>query len=90
MLGLWAQVRVARAAVGRPWLVLAHVVGVDLVVNGTEHLAGLATSSTVHAAGAPRAVAPAEAGPGIALGQVELVVHAGIGLLADELDDQRL
>lgn len=43
------------------------------------------TSSTVHAAGAPRAVAPAEAGPGIALGQVELVVHAGIGLLADEL-----
>lgn len=43
LLGLWAQVRVARAAVGRPWLVLAHVVGVDLVVNGTEHLAGLAT-----------------------------------------------
>lgn len=42
-LGLWAGVRAAGAVGGWPWLVLAHVVGVDLIVNGAEHGAGLVT-----------------------------------------------
>lgn len=43
------------------------------------------TSTTFSAAVTPRAVAPAEAGPGGAQGQVVLKAHARVGLLADEL-----
>lgn len=43
------------------------------------------TSAALSAAVAPGAVAPAEAGPGGAQGQVVLVAHSGVGLLADEL-----
>lgn len=42
-LGLWAGVRAAEAVTGRPWLVLAHGVRVDLIVGGAEHGAGLVT-----------------------------------------------
>ena len=43
------------------------------------------TSTALGAAVTPRAVAPVEAGPGAAQGQVVLVAHAWIGLLAEEL-----
>lgn len=43
------------------------------------------TSTALGAAVTPRAVAPAEAGPGAAQGQVVLVAHARVGLLAEEL-----
>lgn len=46
---------------------------------------GPLTSITLSAAVAPGAVAPAEAGPGGAPGQVVLVAHTRVGLLADEL-----
>lgn len=73
-----------------PRLVLAHVVRVGLVVNGTEHQARLVTSSALSAAVAPGAVAPAEASAAVTQWQVVLVVHAGVGFLAEELDDQGL
>lgn len=52
-LGLRARVKVAGAPVGRPWLALAHVVRVGLMVDGAEHQAGLVTSATLHAAVTP-------------------------------------
>lgn len=42
-LGVWAGLRAAGAAVSRPRLGLAQVLGVDLVVHGAEHPAGLLT-----------------------------------------------
>lgn len=42
-LGVWAGLRAAGAAVSRPRLGLAQVFGVDLIVHGAEHPAGLLT-----------------------------------------------
>ena len=42
-LGLWAGLQAAGAAVSRPRLGLAQVLGIDLVIHGAEHLAGLLT-----------------------------------------------
>lgn len=43
------------------------------------------TSSALSAAVAPGAVAPAEASAAVTQWQVVLVVHAGVGFLAEEL-----